>query len=231
MRRASSSPAPRAWRIWNRRGCSWKPAWCATRWTTPPTRRSPAWSRRSRPATPTGQPGGVPQADVQFHRVLAEIPGNPIFVALHEAFVERLMKGRKIPSNAREHFRAEQRGAQADRQRHPGQGCRQGRGGAEAPPGTQLRVLFPRQRWIAAETDHRNVRIDTNDNREDDKMKKTHPRRRTGHGHVDDIDGGLCRPSKTSCPIRGFARRSPMRSTWTRSWRPCSRARRSSPTR
>jgi len=36
-------------------------------------------------------------ADVKFHRVLAEIPGNPIFVALHEAFVERLMKGRKIP--------------------------------------------------------------------------------------------------------------------------------------
>lgn len=38
-------------------------------------------------------------ADVRFHRVLAEVPGNPIFVALHEAFVERLMKQRKIPSN------------------------------------------------------------------------------------------------------------------------------------
>lgn len=38
-------------------------------------------------------------ADVRFHRVLAEIPGNPIFLALHEAFVERLMKERKIPSN------------------------------------------------------------------------------------------------------------------------------------
>lgn len=33
-------------------------------------------------------------ADVQFHRVLAEIPGNPIFVALHDTFVERLMKNR-----------------------------------------------------------------------------------------------------------------------------------------
>ena len=38
-------------------------------------------------------------ADVRFHRVLAEIPDNPIFVALHEAFVERLMLGRKIPSD------------------------------------------------------------------------------------------------------------------------------------
>ena len=33
-------------------------------------------------------------ADVGFHRVLAEVPGNPIFVALHEAFVERMMKSR-----------------------------------------------------------------------------------------------------------------------------------------
>ena len=44
-------------------------------------------------------------ADVKFHRVLAEIPGNPIFVALHEAFVERLMKGRKIPSNFEDSMR------------------------------------------------------------------------------------------------------------------------------
>lgn len=35
-------------------------------------------------------------ADVQFHRVLAEIPGNPIFVALHDTFVERLMKNRAL---------------------------------------------------------------------------------------------------------------------------------------
>ena len=44
-------------------------------------------------------------ADVKFHRVLAEIPGNPIFVALHEAFVERLMKGRKIPSDFEDSLR------------------------------------------------------------------------------------------------------------------------------
>jgi GntR family transcriptional regulator, sialic acid-inducible nan operon repressor len=31
-------------------------------------------------------------ADVKFHRALAEVPGNPIFVALHETFVEQLMK-------------------------------------------------------------------------------------------------------------------------------------------
>ncbi len=35
-------------------------------------------------------------ADVDFHRVLAEVPGNPIFVALHEAFVERMMKDRPV---------------------------------------------------------------------------------------------------------------------------------------
>ena len=35
-------------------------------------------------------------ADVQFHRVIAEIPGNPIFVALHDTFVERLMKTRAL---------------------------------------------------------------------------------------------------------------------------------------
>lgn len=44
-------------------------------------------------------------ADVKFHRVLAEVPGNPIFVALHEAFVERLMKGRKIPSDFEDSLR------------------------------------------------------------------------------------------------------------------------------
>jgi len=37
---------------------------------------------------------GFRNADVAFHRVLTEIPGNPIFVALHEAFVEQLMKSR-----------------------------------------------------------------------------------------------------------------------------------------
>jgi len=43
-------------------------------------------------------------ADVNFHRVLAEVPGNPIFVALHEAFVERLMKERRIPADAARHL-------------------------------------------------------------------------------------------------------------------------------
>lgn len=35
-------------------------------------------------------------ADVSFHRALAEVPGNPIFIALHETFVERLMKNRPV---------------------------------------------------------------------------------------------------------------------------------------
>ena len=35
-------------------------------------------------------------ADVQFHRGLSEIPGNPIFVALHDTFVDRLMKNRAL---------------------------------------------------------------------------------------------------------------------------------------
>lgn len=35
-------------------------------------------------------------SDVTFHRVLAEVPGNPIFVALHEAFVERMMQDRPV---------------------------------------------------------------------------------------------------------------------------------------
>jgi len=39
---------------------------------------------------------GFREADVQFHRVLAEVPGNPIFVALHDTFVGRLMKNRAV---------------------------------------------------------------------------------------------------------------------------------------
>lgn len=35
-------------------------------------------------------------ADVKFHRALSEVSGNPIFVALHETFVDRLMKGAPI---------------------------------------------------------------------------------------------------------------------------------------
>ena len=47
-------------------------------------------------------PGDHPLAGRQFHRILAEVPGNPIFVALHEAFVEKLMKRRRLPEKARE---------------------------------------------------------------------------------------------------------------------------------
>lgn len=39
---------------------------------------------------------GFRDADVQFHRVLADIPGNPIFGALHDTFVGRLMKNRAV---------------------------------------------------------------------------------------------------------------------------------------
>ena len=38
-------------------------------------------------------------ADVKFHSALAEVPGNPIFVALHETFVDRLMKRAPIKDN------------------------------------------------------------------------------------------------------------------------------------
>ena len=38
-------------------------------------------------------------ADVKFHHALAEVPGNPIFVALHETFVDRLMKRAPIKDN------------------------------------------------------------------------------------------------------------------------------------
>lgn len=36
------------------------------------------------------------KADVAFHRTLAEIPGNPIFVALHDTFVDKLMTNRAV---------------------------------------------------------------------------------------------------------------------------------------
>lgn len=45
-------------------------------------------------------------ADVQFHRVLAEVPGNPIFVALHDTFVDRLMKKRPVLEDFEERNRA-----------------------------------------------------------------------------------------------------------------------------
>lgn len=43
--------------------------------------------------------GRFRRADVKFHRVLAEVPGNPIFIALHEAFVEKLMINRPVQEN------------------------------------------------------------------------------------------------------------------------------------
>lgn len=50
------------------------------------------------------------QADAKFHRTLAEIPGNPIFVALHETFVERLMKGAPIRDEFATHNQASNAG-------------------------------------------------------------------------------------------------------------------------
>lgn len=37
---------------------------------------------------------GFRDADERFHRALAEIPGNPIFTALHDTFVKRMMTNR-----------------------------------------------------------------------------------------------------------------------------------------
>lgn len=44
-------------------------------------------------------------ADVEFHRALAEVPGNPIFVALHDAFVGGLMLSRPGPKDVVSHNR------------------------------------------------------------------------------------------------------------------------------
>lgn len=44
-------------------------------------------------------------ADVEFHRALAEVPGNPIFIALHDAFVGGLMRARPEPSEIARHNR------------------------------------------------------------------------------------------------------------------------------
>ncbi|SFZ85472.1 DNA-binding transcriptional regulator, FadR family [Devosia enhydra] len=43
--------------------------------------------------------------DVDFHRALAEVPGNPIFVALHDAFVGGLMMTRPGPRDVTSHNR------------------------------------------------------------------------------------------------------------------------------
>lgn len=52
-----------------------------------------------------GDAEGFRDADSRFHRALAEVPGNPIFVALHDAFVERLMKNRPIKGDVESHNR------------------------------------------------------------------------------------------------------------------------------
>jgi DNA-binding FadR family transcriptional regulator len=49
-------------------------------------------------------------ADVRFHRALAEVPGNPIFVALHETFVDQLMKGAPIRDDYLGHNRTSNAG-------------------------------------------------------------------------------------------------------------------------
>lgn len=49
--------------------------------------------------------GAFLSADVYFHRVLAEIPGNPIFIAMYEAFVARLMRSRQTPGDVEEYLR------------------------------------------------------------------------------------------------------------------------------
>ncbi len=45
------------------------------------------------------------ESDVRFHRALAEVPGNPIFTALHDTFVEKLMRNRAVLPGFSEHSR------------------------------------------------------------------------------------------------------------------------------
>lgn len=45
------------------------------------------------------------EADARFHRGLAEIPGNPIFIALHDTFVEKLMMNRAVLPDFKERNR------------------------------------------------------------------------------------------------------------------------------
>lgn len=42
--------------------------------------------------------------DVNFHRIFAEIVGNPIFLAMHETFVAQLMYSRKIPGEVKQYL-------------------------------------------------------------------------------------------------------------------------------
>ena len=41
------------------------------------------------------------EADVKFHRSIVEVTGNPIFLALHDSFVNRLMRSRPDPKDVR----------------------------------------------------------------------------------------------------------------------------------
>lgn len=43
------------------------------------------------------------EADVKFHRAIIEVTGNPIFLALHDSFVNRLMRSRPFPEDVRQH--------------------------------------------------------------------------------------------------------------------------------
>ncbi|MCC0024402.1 MAG: FCD domain-containing protein [Hyphomicrobiaceae bacterium] len=43
------------------------------------------------------------EADVKFHRSIVEVTGNPVFLALHDSFVNRLMKSRPTPNDALSH--------------------------------------------------------------------------------------------------------------------------------
>lgn len=42
------------------------------------------------------------QSDMNFHRVIAEVPGNPIFVAVHQAIVDWLIGARPKPARAKD---------------------------------------------------------------------------------------------------------------------------------
>jgi len=49
---------------------------------------------------------GFRDADVKLHRTFAEVPGNPIFVALHDTFVDRLMKNRAVQPDFKQRNRS-----------------------------------------------------------------------------------------------------------------------------
>ena len=66
-------------------------ATCATRWRSTANRSAilPSFER----------------TDVEFHHVLAVIPGNPIFEAIHAAIAEWLVEQRHDPAHARSEVR------------------------------------------------------------------------------------------------------------------------------